>query len=138
MTKKPDDQGLDTYATHPVKQGEFYAMDLTGKRDGNGCCPAARTTLLKSAEDAMERISKVSKHVNSHRRASSTRTQRQVENRHEATRAELLEVIDWIRGAVMIGCPMGLPEWDPVRLLLENREGEMESVRTLSLDTTQL
>ena len=29
----------------------------------------------------------------------------------------------------MIGYPMGLPEWDPVRLLLENREGEMESVR---------
>lgn len=44
------------------------------------------------------------------------------------TRVELLEAVDLIRGAVMMCYPMGLPEWDPVRCLLENRDAVTESV----------
>jgi len=40
------------------------------------------------------------------------------------THAALKEAIDNIRGAVMICYPMGLPEWDLVRLLLEDKEGD--------------
>ncbi len=35
------------------------------------------------------------------------------------------DVIDNIRGAVMICYPMGLPEWDLVRMLLEDREDDI-------------
>jgi hypothetical protein len=36
----------------------------------------------------------------------------------------LKEAVDNIRGAVMICYPMGLPEWDLIRMLLEDREGD--------------
>lgn len=42
--------------------------------------------------------------------------------REPLTKAGLLEAIDGVRGAVMICYPMGLPDWDPVRLCLEGRE----------------
>ena len=38
------------------------------------------------------------------------------------TKKMLLEKVDEIRGAVMICYPMGLPEWDNVRLALEDTE----------------
>lgn len=38
------------------------------------------------------------------------------------THAMLEEAIDNIRGAVMIGFPQGLPEWDLVRQALEGTE----------------
>lgn len=41
------------------------------------------------------------------------------------TKAMLQEAVDTVRGAVMICYPMGLPEWDLVRMLLEDREGDI-------------
>ena len=52
-------------------------------------------------------------------------------------KADLLEAIDTIRGAVMVNFPMGLPEWDNVRLAIEDKEeleGTSVSVRPLSFD----
>lgn len=34
--KKPDQQGIDTYDENPIDKGEFYQMDPTGRRTGNG------------------------------------------------------------------------------------------------------
>ena len=36
----------------------------------------------------------------------------------------LREAVDNVRGAVMICYPMGLPEWDYVRLSLEDRDAD--------------
>ena len=38
------------------------------------------------------------------------------------TKKDLMEAIDVVRGAVMIAYPMGLPEWDPVRMDIEADE----------------
>eukprot|EP00959_Pyramimonas_sp_CCMP1952_P157567 3295081-Pyramimonas_sp.AAC.1 len=46
----------------------------------------------------------------------------QVEKKVVMKKADLLEAIDTIRGAVMINFPMGLPEWDNVRLAIEDKE----------------
>ena len=34
--KKLDQQGIDTYVEGTVEEGEFYTMDPTGRRTGNG------------------------------------------------------------------------------------------------------
>lgn len=34
--KQPDQQGIDTYSDKEVVKGQFYAMDPTGRRTGNG------------------------------------------------------------------------------------------------------
>lgn len=34
--KQPDKQGIDQYSEEPVQKGEFYCMDPTGRRTGNG------------------------------------------------------------------------------------------------------
>ncbi len=41
------------------------------------------------------------------------------------TKKALSDAVDSVRGAVMICYPMGLPEWDLVRLLLEDKEGDV-------------
>ena len=38
------------------------------------------------------------------------------------TFADILECLDILRGAISIVYPMGLPEYDPIRMELENRE----------------
>lgn len=34
--KEPSKQGIDQYSEEPVQQGQFYTMDPTGRRSGNG------------------------------------------------------------------------------------------------------
>jgi hypothetical protein len=34
--KQPDQQGIDQYSEQPVQQGQFYNMDPTGRRTGDG------------------------------------------------------------------------------------------------------
>ena len=36
FAKQPEKQGIDTYAEENVEKGEFYKMDPTGRRTGNG------------------------------------------------------------------------------------------------------
>jgi hypothetical protein len=48
--------------------------------------------------------------------------QDQVANRVPLTKQLLTDAVDVVRGAVMMCYPMGLPEWDLVRLCLEDKE----------------
>lgn len=62
--------------------------------------------------------------------------QDQVAKKVPLTLAALKEAVDNIRGAVMICYPMGLPEWDLVRTLLEDREGDLcAQVRGIKVST---
>lgn len=103
--KHPDKQGIDTYSEGDVEKGPHYNMDPTGRRTGNACSPEVAKVLVKTLEDA---------------EAAAHKTQ--VEKKVALTVKMLQEAIDNIRGAVMICYPMGLPEWDLVRLELENRQ----------------
>jgi len=103
--KRPDLQGIDTYAEAPVERGPFYNMDPTGRRTGNACDPNVAKVLLKTLEEAAE--------------AAHTKN---VERKVAMVKARLLEAIDTVRGAVMICYPAGLPEWDLVRACLEGDE----------------
>jgi hypothetical protein len=40
LSKHPDKQGIDTYAEDAIEKGEYYNMDPTGRRCGNGRCSA--------------------------------------------------------------------------------------------------
>lgn len=51
-------------------------------------------------------------------------SQDQVNKKVALTKKMLQDAVDNIRGAVMICYPMGLPEWDMVRMALEDREEE--------------
>ena len=67
--------------------------------------------------------------------------QQQVQKKVYLTKKMLLEKVDEIRGAVMICYPMGLPEWDNVRLALEDNEdlsGTQWSKEHLDPETSQL
>ena len=86
-------------------RGPTYRKDPTGKRDGCAPVESAATTLRKALDDAATAASK-----------------RQVEMKKALTKRELMEHLDLVRGAVMIAYPMGLPEWDPVRMDLEEDE----------------
>jgi hypothetical protein len=39
--KHPEQQGIDQYSDQAVEKGEFYNMDPTGRRTGNGAVVAA-------------------------------------------------------------------------------------------------
>ncbi len=107
--KHPDKQSLDEYQEDfgygKVEKGPHYNSDPTGRRTGNRCDPKAGETLLKTLADAEAAISK-----------------HQVAKKVYLTQKMLDEKIDEIRGAVMMCYPMGLPEWDNVRLALEDDE----------------
>uniref|UniRef100_A0A7S3QXZ8 Uncharacterized protein n=1 Tax=Dunaliella tertiolecta TaxID=3047 RepID=A0A7S3QXZ8_DUNTE len=105
--KLPEKQGLDEYSETHVEKGPFYASDPTGRRTGNACDPQVSKVLLKTLDEAV---------------AAASRDQ--VARKVPLTHAALREAVDNVRGAVMICYPMGLPEWDLVRLLLEDKEGD--------------
>jgi hypothetical protein len=126
--KHPEKEGLDEYAEDfghgKIEKNEHYASDPTGRRTGNRCDPKVAETLLKTVADAEAAISK-----------------HQVQKKVYLTKKMLLEKVDEIRGAVMICYPMGLPEWDNVRLALENDEdlsGTQWSKEHLDPETSQL
>ncbi|GIL57388.1 hypothetical protein Vafri_12633 [Volvox africanus] len=103
--KRPDQQGIDQYQETPVEKGQHYTMDPTGRRTGNACDPEVAKVLIKTLEEAV---------------AAAHRDQ--VNKKLPLTAQALQENIDNVRGAVMICYPMGLPEWDPVRQGIEDKE----------------
>lgn len=103
--KHPDKQGIDTYSEEAIEKTQYYNMDPTGRRTGNACSQDVAKVLLKTLDDAEAVCSK-----------------NQVEKKVPLSAKLLQEAIDNIRGAVMICYPMGLPEWDLIRIELENRE----------------
>ncbi|KAG2433099.1 hypothetical protein HYH02_012802 [Chlamydomonas schloesseri] len=103
--KRPDQQGIDKYQETPVEKGPHYSEDPTGRRTGNACDPEVAKVLVKTLEEAVAVAHKD-----------------QVAKKVPLTLKALQEAVDNVRGAVMICYPMGLPEWDPVRLGLEGSE----------------
>lgn len=109
--KPPDKQGLDediqaeADGIEMPPRGPTYCKDPNGKRDGNAPVSQVAEVLKKTLNDAAEAASK-----------------KQVEKKVPLTKKMLEEQIDTIRGAVMIAYPMGLPEWDNVRLDIEGDE----------------
>jgi len=108
--KQPDKAGLDEveekYNGNKIDRGEFYLPDPTGARCGSGVGPQLSDTIERVAQDAMDVLSKLT-----------------VDRKISLSRRLLQEKLDNIRGAVTMAYPMGLPEWDTVRLTIEGVEG---------------
>jgi len=100
-----------------VNKNKFYKPDPMGQRTGNACDPKLLAVLKKTCDDARRAISKD-----------------QVQMRVPLTAKLLQEKLDNMRGAVTICYPMGLPEYDPVKLSLEDQEEIVGSDAKLWLD----
>lgn len=88
-----------------IDKGPHYTPDPLGNRTGNAPPPGLVEVLLRTAADGVEACS------------------RNLAARGVAlTVRGLQEKVDNVRGAVTMAWPMGLPEWDPVRLLIEAPE----------------
>jgi len=137
--KTPEQQGLDDETPlledYDVKKGEVvahakpqhgvhYRQDPSERRTGD--CPSDElaAVMQKTVEDA-----KV-----------LTAEKTTVALKRKTTAAELEEAINNIRGAVMIVYPMGLPDYDHVRQILEEREilEGAEGLEVLEVDRASL
>lgn len=103
--KKPDQQGIDTYDENPIDKGEFYQMDPTGRRTGNACDPNHAKVLLRVLDEAED--------IASHK---------QVDRKVSLTQKMIEQKLEEVKGAVMICYPMGLPAWDPMRLIFDGED----------------
>ena len=107
---KPTDQfGIDSIkeeAGETIEKGEYYRPDPSGHRTGNGPGPQLMETIEKVALDA-----------------ESVLKDTLVKRKIATTKEMLQEKLDNIRGAVTMAYPMGLPEWDTVRLTIESEDG---------------
>lgn len=105
-----DKQGIDDvrerYEGASIERGEFYRADPTGQRTGNGPGPQLAATLNRVCDDAQSMIGK-----------------ELADRRLAVSLPALQEKLDHIRGAVIMAYPMGLPEFDPVRLSIEGLDG---------------
>lgn len=108
--KHPNKAGLDhigeTYNNETVEKGPYYQPDPTGNRTGNGVGPQLTETIEKVALDTEAAL-------------SPDLAARKI----ATTIAMLQEKLDTIRGVTIMAYPMGLPEWDTVRLTIEGNEG---------------
>ena len=118
--KPPEQQGLDDdtplLEDYDVKTGtvadrakpvrnENYRPAPTEKRTGNAPPEDIAAVITRTVDDAKALIS-----------------ERQVAMKVVASTKALEDAINNIKGAVMIAYPMGLPDYDPVRQILEDRE----------------
>ena len=108
-SKAESERGLDEIQEQEgrtIVKGPHYTADPLGNRTGNAPPPQLVGVLEKVAQDGVDACSKnlVSQGV-------------------VVTVRGLQEKVDNIRGAVTMAYPMGLPEWDPVRLMVEDGGG---------------
>jgi hypothetical protein len=103
-SKAEADRGLDEVAEREgrvVVKGPNYRADPLGNRTGDAPSPQLADVLGKTSADGLAAAS------------------RDLAARGVAlTVRGLQEKVDNIRGAVAMAYPMGLPEWDPVRLMI--------------------
>jgi len=108
--KHPNKAGIDEiqekYNDEVIEKGEFYKPDPTGIRNGNGVGPH----LLETFERVIRDIESILDKNNVQRKIS-------------ISLAALQDKMDLARGVVTMAYPMGLPEWDTVRLTIEGNEG---------------
>ena len=118
--KLPEQQGLDDstplledYDTttgnladrQAPQHGSNYRQDPTEKRTGDAPSDELAAVIQRTVEDAL-----------------SLTSEKQVQRKVATTAEALEEAVNNIRGAVMIVYPMGLPDYDHVRMILEERE----------------
>lgn len=118
--KPPEQQGLDddtplledydeksgTVADRAApERGQNFKPDPTERRTGNAPPEDIAAVITRTIDDAKAVIS-----------------DRQVQMKVPATAKALEDAINNIKGAVMIAFPMGLPDYDTVRQILEQRE----------------
>ena len=110
--KPHDKQGLDEVQEKAgefapvIEKGEHYMPDPQGIRTGNGVGPQLTSTFEMVATDAEGLLHKDN-----------------LIKKIPMTREKLQEKLDNIRGAVTMAYPMGLPEWDTVKLTIDGIEG---------------
>ncbi|RHY86546.1 hypothetical protein DYB35_002267 [Aphanomyces astaci] len=123
VAKHPQEHGLDSYASTPIQKAEFYEEDPLGQRTGNGVCASLRETLTRMVAD-------VNQYLKSNGRVAISQN-------------VLQEKLDNFRGLVMMGFPMGLPEYDVVQLLLDSKDeealgGTQSGMDILNADSAEL
>lgn len=126
--KKPDKAGLDSidedYRGLTVEKNEHYKADPTGNRTGNGPGPQLMETFERVCTDTESVLDKTL-----------------VARKIAVSSAMLKEKLDIMGGAVTMAYPMGLPEWDTVRVTLETVEGldgTAAGVEVLDPETAEL
>jgi len=110
--KPPDQRGLDEIKEEEgvkIEKGQYYSSDPLGHRTGNGPGPQLADTMEKVCLDALATINK-----------------NQVAMKVPMSQELLQEKMDNIQGAVIMAYPMGLPEHDVVKGLLEDNEEFMD------------
>jgi len=120
IMKLPEQQGLDDDTPlledynvttgnldprQPAQHGTNYRQDPTERRTGDAPSDDLAAVLQRTVQDAQ-----------------ALTAETQVQRKVATTAAALEEAINNIRGAVMIAYPMGLPDYDIVRQILEERE----------------
>jgi len=137
--KTPEQQGLDDdtplLEDYDVKSGQVvphaspvhganYRQDPSERRTGDCTSDELAQVIQKTVEDAK----------------ALTAEQTTVALKRPTTSAALEEAINNIRGAVMIVYPMGLPDYDHVRQILEERETleGAEGLEVLDVERTSL
>jgi len=127
--KLPEQQGLDDdtplledydttsgeTAKRTVTHGANYRQDPSEKRTGDAPSDELAAVINKTVEDA-----------------KALTAQRMVDMKQSISKKPLEDAIANIRGAVMIVYPMGLPDYDHVRQILEERE-ELEGASALEV-----
>jgi len=107
--KPPEKQGFideeEAMVDAEAMQKANPHFDPTGKRTGENPAPELADVIRRTVADADEAISK-----------------RQFENKVEFTTEMLQDHVDRVRGALMIAYPMGLPEWEAARQVVEGTE----------------
>jgi len=89
-----------------IIKNEYYQADPTGIRTGNGPGPSLAATLNSTAEDALKYVDKS-----------------QVQARVALEESVVRDKIANMRGAVIMAYPMGLPDFDTVKLVLDSVDG---------------
>lgn len=128
--KPPEQQGLDDdtplLEDYDVQDGvtrpraapvrnEHYNHDPSERRTGNAPDPSLASVITKTVDDAKALVH-----------------EKQVQQKITTTHKVLEEAINNIKGAVMIAYPMGLPDYDHVRQILEERE-ELEGASAMEV-----
>jgi cilia- and flagella-associated protein 298 len=110
VAKSPNEQGLDQYQedNQTKPRGEFYEPDPMGMRTGEGVGPQLTSVLTQVAEDAKQYLN------------SQLQVAQKVAMKQEILDEKLMN----IRGATMMAFPMGLPAYDPIKILLDAQDVE--------------
>lgn len=126
--KEPSKAGLDEinekYNGEVIDRGEFYTPDPSGIRTGNGVGPQLTETIERVAADV-----------------ESILDHNLVKRKTAITLAMLEEKLDLVRGVTTMAFPMGLPEWDTIRLTIEGEhglDGTPAGQQVLDEDTAEL